>query len=113
MRLLLLNLVLLLFVAFIPFPTSVISENGNRTATIFYALTMVLVSLMSSLVRWYAVQNNRLVSEDFISEDGRRGFINSLIPASIFLISIGIAFLNEDAAKYFWILIAPASMFLH
>jgi uncharacterized membrane protein len=41
--LLMLNLLLLMMIAFIPFPSSIISENPNRTATIFYAVTMTLV----------------------------------------------------------------------
>ncbi len=43
-RLFVLNLFLLMAVAFIPFPTEVISENGNRTGTIFYALTISITS---------------------------------------------------------------------
>jgi len=36
-----LNLVILMIVAVIPFATSVISENGNTTATVFHAGVMV------------------------------------------------------------------------
>ncbi len=49
-RLLFLNLLLLMVIAFIPFPTAILSEHGNRTATIFYALTMVAVGLLSTLM---------------------------------------------------------------
>ena len=45
-RLLLLNLLVLMSIAFIPFPTSMISENGNRTATIFYALSIATTGLL-------------------------------------------------------------------
>ena len=38
-RLLLLNLLVLMSIAFIPFPTAVLSENSNRTATIFYCIS--------------------------------------------------------------------------
>lgn len=112
-RLLLLNLLLLMVVAFIPFPTAVLSESGNRTATIFYALVILLVNLIFMIIWWYTTHHNRLVSAHFTSDDRRRGFITSLVPALIFLISIGIAFINDDAAKYFWLLIAPASVLFH
>lgn len=112
MRLLWLNLLLMMLVAFIPFPTSVLSESGNRTATIFYALTMVLVGVVSALVWWYAVHRNRLVSSDFTNADRRRGFVSSLIAPLIFLISIGIAFIDVNLAKYFWLLIAPSWIFV-
>lgn len=49
-RLLFLNLLMLMTVAFIPFPTAVLSEYGNRTATIFYALAVAVVGLTSALV---------------------------------------------------------------
>lgn len=45
-RLMLLNLLLLMVVAFILFPTLLISEYPGRTATIFYALTMILGELL-------------------------------------------------------------------
>ncbi|MCB8985942.1 MAG: DUF1211 domain-containing protein [Ardenticatenaceae bacterium] len=45
-RLLLVNLLVLMSIAFIPFPTSMISENGNRTATIFYALSIATTGLL-------------------------------------------------------------------
>lgn len=112
-RLLLLNLLLLMFVAFIPFPTAVLSENGNRTATIFYALNIMCVNGIFILMWWYATYRKRLTVAHFTSDDRRRGFISSLVPATIFIVSIGIAFINEDAAKYFWLLIAPASALIH
>jgi hypothetical protein len=45
--LLLLNLLLLMGVAFIPFPTEVIGDYDNRTANIFYALVLAAVGLVS------------------------------------------------------------------
>ena len=47
-----LNLLLLMAIAFIPFPSSVISEHGYRTATIFYALTIIVAGSMSVALWW-------------------------------------------------------------
>jgi uncharacterized membrane protein len=58
--LLTLNLLFLMVIAFVSFPTSVISVSGNRTATVFYALTMALAGLMLAAVWWYASRHNRL-----------------------------------------------------
>ncbi len=107
-RLLWLNLLWLMVIAFIPFPTAVLSEYGNRTATIFYALTMTAAGLLSAVLWWYAVQGHRLVAKDLDTRVRRRGFVKSLVLPLIFLVSIGLAFLNEDLAKYSWFLIAPA-----
>jgi uncharacterized membrane protein len=57
--LLTLNLLFLMVIAFVPFPTSVISESGNHTATIFYALTMALAGVMLTAIWWHAARNNR------------------------------------------------------
>jgi uncharacterized membrane protein len=106
-RLLWLNLWWLMVVAFIPFPTAVLSEYGNRTATIFYALTMTVAGLLSAALRWYAVRGNRLVNDDFDNYVRQRGFVKSLVVPLIFLFSIGLAFLNDDLAKFSWFLIVP------
>jgi uncharacterized membrane protein len=49
-RVVFINLLLLMVVAFLPFPTAVLGESGNATATIFYAGTIVIASLLSALV---------------------------------------------------------------
>jgi uncharacterized membrane protein len=110
-RLLLLNLLLLLVIAFIPFPTAVLSEYGNRTATIFYALTIIVAGLLSAIMWWYAVSNHRLVDDDLADTQRRQGFWRSLLAPAIFLISIGIAFFDDDLAKYSWLLIALIALY--
>jgi uncharacterized membrane protein len=60
-RLMMLNLLLLMVIAFIPFPSSVLSSNPDRTATIFYALTMALAGFMLAAIWAYASWKNRLV----------------------------------------------------
>lgn len=107
-RLIFFNLLLLMSVAFIPFPTAVISENGNRTATIFYALSVSAVGFLSAFLWIYASWKHRLVVADMHPSLARRGLFVSLIAPAVFLLSIGLAYLNPDLAKLSWILIAPA-----
>jgi uncharacterized membrane protein len=111
-NLLLLNILLLMVVAFIPFPTSVISEYGNRTATIFYALVMTVAGLLNALVWVYGSYNNRLIEPNFTPSQRRRETLRALIVPSVFLFSIGLAFINEDLAKYSWLLIGVALRFV-
>jgi len=73
---------------------------------------MVVAGLLSTLIWWYAARGNRLDSADLSPAQRRRGFLSPLIIPTIFLLSIGIAFINDDAAKYSWILIAPASRYV-
>lgn len=105
-NLLLLNMLLLMLIAFIPFPTSVLSEYGNRTATIFYALTMTVTGLASWAVGFYATQGNRLSALVLSPQQQRREWARGLIMPAIFLFSIGVAWFDADLAKFSWLLIA-------
>lgn len=107
-HLIFINLFVLMAIAFIPFPTVMISENGNRTATIFYAMTMCVVGLLLTLLWLYASSRRRLVSPDLASAIVRRGILRNLSAPVVFLLSIGVAYINPDFAKFSWILIAPA-----
>jgi uncharacterized membrane protein len=105
-NLLLLNILLLMAIAFIPFPTAVISEYGNRTGTIFYALVMMITGLLNAAVWIYAAYQNRLIEPNFTPQRRRRETLRALVVPAVFLLSIGLAFINEDLAKYSWLLIA-------
>lgn len=111
-HLMFINLLVLMSVAFIPFPTSVISENGNRTATILYALNASLIGILSTVLWIYASYKHRLVAPDMEYAVVRRGVIRNLIAPVIFLFSIGLSYINPDLAKFSWILIAPAVLLI-
>jgi uncharacterized membrane protein len=68
-----LNLLLLLFVSFLPFPTkllaeSVDDEDAGRVATTIYGLTLLITAVVLSAVWRYAV-NEKLVRPDTTDED--------------------------------------------
>jgi uncharacterized membrane protein len=109
--LLALNLLFLMVIAFVPFPTSVISESGNRTATIFYALTMTLGGLMLVALWWYASWHNRLTDPGLDARQARRHFVPMLLTVALFILSIGLAFLDENLARFSWLLVVPISRF--
>ena len=109
--LLTLNLLYLMVIAFVPFPTSVISETGNRTATIFYALTMALGGLMLATLWWYASWHNRLTDPRLGAQQARREFVPMLLTVGLFVVSIGLAFLDENLARFSWLLVVPISRF--
>ena len=111
-RLLMLNLLMLMAIAFVPFPSSVLSEYSGRTATIFYALTMALAALLGAAIWWYAARHNRLIDPQLAVKVRRRQLISPLATAAAFLISIGIAHLNADVAKLSWAVIAFVSLYL-
>lgn len=111
--LLFLNLLMLMGIAFLPFPSSMISEYPYRNVTIFYAFTLMLTSVCSVIIWWYASRNNRLIDPDLDQKIVRRQFINPIVTSIIFLLSIGVAFLDVNLAKLFWLLIFPVTLYIN
>jgi uncharacterized membrane protein len=111
-QLLSLNLLTLMLIAFTPFPTAVMSENISFTATAFYALMMILVSLSGLTLWWYAAYHHRLIDPEL---DDRRIRQEALVPAvtvAVFLLSIGVAAVEPGLARICWVLIFPVALVL-
>lgn len=106
-----LNLLFLMIVAFVPFPSAIISEFSGRTATIFYAIIMLLASLCMAALWWHASRNNHLVDHNLSKDERRRQLNAPLITAGIFLASIGIAYVNPNISKIVWLLSLAASLY--
>jgi uncharacterized membrane protein len=112
-RLLRLNLLLLMVIAFIPFPTAVMSENGNRTATIFYSLIMAFGGLLVFSLWWHAVRNHNLIDAHLDRQFIRREVAAPLATVGMFMLSIGIAFINENLVRLCWMFLIPVSLYLN
>ena len=105
-----LNLLLLMTVAFLPFPTRVMSDYFNSAATIFYAVTVSFAGILTVLINFYAVHNNRLVDSDTpLHKHMQRPWRLFIVPL-IFLLSIPIAIYEPMLARYFWLLLIPLEM---
>ncbi len=112
-QLLSLNILFLMVIAFIPFPTAVLSENSNRTATIFYALIMAFAGLLLAILWFHAEHNNRLIDPQLDRQSRQREMAAMLATVAIFILSIGLSFLNEGLVRICWLLILPVSLFLN
>jgi uncharacterized membrane protein len=69
-----LNLLVLLLVGFIPFPTKLVSEfvedyDAERVAVVFYGLTLLALALALTVFVRYAAENPRLVKDEVAAED--------------------------------------------
>jgi len=107
-HMLFLNLLLLLCIGFVPFPTAILGEYTGSVATIFYALTMVVIGLVSALLWWYANGERRhLLVTPLAAAELQAGRLRSLAAPTVFLVSIAITLWNDDAAKLSWIALAP------
>jgi uncharacterized membrane protein len=104
-----LNLVMLLVVASVPFFTSVLSESGNRTAVVSYALVMVAVALLSTLMSWYSLHRGRLVDPATGPRERRLILLEPLKIAGVFALSVLLAQWATGLALWSWLLLIPAT----
>ncbi len=112
-RFLMLNMVLLAFVALLPFPTDLIGTYGQtREATIIYAVAVSLTGLASTTLWWYVSENNRLLRDDTPKDYVRIARLRGLSVPIVFLCSIPLAFVDADLAKATWILLIPLHVWL-
>lgn len=102
-----LNLVFLMTVAFLPFPTGVFGEHeGNRAAVVFYAAALSATGLASALL-WHYVSSGRRLLDDELSDAQLRYLSHRAYLTPIpFLLSIPIAFASVVAAEIVWGLVA-------
>jgi uncharacterized membrane protein len=106
--LLIINIIMLMLVAFSPFPTSLLSEYGSRMATIFYALFMLLLGLANMAIWFYASYHNRLLDTKFDARQRKRETQRAASVPAVFALSIGLAFIDTTLAKFSWALVALA-----
>ena len=110
--LLFLNLLMLMMIAFIPFPTAVVSENTNFTATAFYALIMTLACLSGLILWWYATRHHKLIDPHLDQHQIWREALVPVATIAIFVFSIGVAVFYPGLARICWLLVFPVSLFL-
>jgi uncharacterized membrane protein len=105
-----LTLVYLGFIAFLPFPTAFLGDNGpNPISVAFFALAIVVIATLEVVQLVYAHRAG-LLREAVSSALFRWEVTASLVPAAVFLASIPIAFINPPLAMYFWLLTIPVGI---
>lgn len=102
-RLLWFNLLFLLCVAFVPFPTSLLGETISTVTVSIYAATLVVTGVFSAGLWWYASEASELVSDTVAPTQARNRTVQILAPSVVFALSIPIAWFNPVWAMYFWV----------
>jgi uncharacterized membrane protein len=105
-RLVWLNLFLLLCIAFQPFPTSVLGTYGNTPAVTFYAGTLCVTGLLVLALWVYATWHRRLVTPQISAKLIQHHTVRAASVPLLFFVSMFIAQVNAEAAKYSWLGIA-------
>lgn len=96
------NLLLLMTIAFIPYPTGVLGhalakDQGTRTAAVFYGIVMAVNAYAWTVLWFYASWHRRLLRTDF--PESERATATLLFSSGVFVytLSVGVAFLNAYA----------------
>ena len=108
-----LNLVFLLSISFIPFPTDLLGEYGElRFSVIFYAASLGMARLLLAVVWWYIVAGPILTGEELDPGLARYHFFRSLAIPALFFLSIGISLVSVNAAVASWLLLFVADVMM-
>ncbi len=98
------NLLFLMTICFIPFPAGVLARYGElTTAVIFYAASTAFVGFTLALLWWVAII--RSAHRKAQRRMGRYFGLRAAGTSIIFLISIAVALINVDAARFVWLAI--------
>jgi TMEM175 potassium channel family protein len=101
-----LNLLLLLCIVFIPFPTALVGEYPEQHISIvIYGGTLVITGLVLQLLWWYATSGDRLVDGEIDPHLMQRATRRNLAAPLIYLLAIGVSFLSVQISLVFFILV--------
>jgi uncharacterized membrane protein len=97
--LLLLNLLLLLVIVFIPYPTALLAEQyknypEGHDAAIFYTATNVILAICFNLLWFYAAHHSRLLREDTDPDDTKAISRQYIFGPFASLLTFGLAWIN-------------------
>ena len=108
-----LNLVFLLSISFIPFPTDLLGEYGElRFSVIVYAASLGMARLLLAVVWWYIVAGPIRTGDELDPGLARYHFFRSLAIPALFFLSIGISLVSVNAAVVSWLLLFVADVMM-
>jgi uncharacterized membrane protein len=103
-----LNLLWLLMIVLLPFSTRVLGvESDLRFGTIQYAILISAVALILAAMVRHTVRRG-LLHASAPPGWARSMMAGACISAVVFLLSVPVAFVNANAAKYFWLILFVA-----
>jgi uncharacterized membrane protein len=106
-----LNLLLLMTVVFIPYPTGILGEAlrngaGEKVAAVTYSVTMTLNGYAWTALWLYASSGRRLLNDAVPEAERRPATLRFTIGSLVYTLSIGIALINAYACLAFHGLLA-------
>ena len=108
------NIVALLTVSFLPFPSALLGARpftGDRLPVVLYAASLTLASLAFT-VTWHYALRGGLVASDAVDRDRRDLTVRSYATTAVFALSILAAFAGVVVAALFWVVLVPLGRML-
>ena len=101
-----LNLVLLMTIVFIPYPTEIFGaalrhHEGAKTAAVFYSVTMAINACAWAALWLYCSNGRRLLVDEFPESVRTTSTILFIAGVVVYLVSIGVALLNPYVCLLF------------
>jgi uncharacterized membrane protein len=114
--LLFLNLVFLMTVAAIPFPTALLADylqagHDERLASAIYGATMALMGVAFGLMWAYAVLSDDVLDDTIDRERARRSLLIFAAGNPLYLLAIGVSLLSAELALVIYALLALFYLF--
>ena len=109
------NLLLLMAVSFLPFPTKLVAEaicdqSAERAAAIFYGACLLAITLLFSAL-WGAVARDRELLEPEVTDDEVNAIMLASSPSiGFYAVAIAVAILAPRAAALGYLLIAVVAL---
>lgn len=111
------NLLLLMFIAFLPFPTAVMAasqigtDGGSRIAVVFYGVALLACRVLLSWL-WWQCRRDRLIRDEVGPEEVRR-LTRRLNPgAAAYVVAIVIGAAYPPAGPWLFLAIAVSTILL-
>jgi uncharacterized membrane protein len=106
-----LNLILLLFISFLPFPTAILGRYESPDAVRLYAGNLAAIGIAQTALWAYAAWGHRLVGQDVDSRLARYTMLRGVVATLVFVTSIGVSYVDATLAMLWWAWI-PVGLFL-
>jgi TMEM175 potassium channel family protein len=109
--LMLLNLLFLATIAFLPYPTALLSAAGGQvTSTVFYASCVAAAGLAEAAIWIYAISAHSLMRGQ-VNPRVRRYYLGRLLALPlVFGLTIPVALASPQTADYLWLTLIPLAV---
>jgi uncharacterized membrane protein len=111
-----LNILLLMLVAFLPFPTKLVAEaihvtSAESAAVIFYGLVLLSISVVTGVL-WRYVASHRDLLEPEVTDEEVTAMTSGTTPSiGFYVVVVLLAILAPEVAAFGFLLIAVVSVF--